>query len=135
VKDWPGNIRQLRKVVENAGKLSGGYGISKEDIARQLEYQDLENKAQRVPAVVKDEAPASAPAGRISFPELKQKWQHGEMQPAELERLLHDLYAQGRKNWRRSGRLLGITTEDGIRTFRNWIYYLERTGAIRLPGK
>src|SRR5262249_16645547 len=130
ITDWPGNVRQLRKIVENACKLTEGYSVDKTEIARQLEYQDM-RQASAAPVIVSE----AATPPQLTFVKLKQDWQDGELKPADLERALHSLYENGRQNWRRVGKALGVTSEEGMKAFRNWIYYLQRTNAIRLPEK
>lgn len=124
VNNWPGNVRQLRKVVENARALEESDEISAEAIARQLKYQELQQPVR-----------AAAAAETMNFQSLKQKWNDGAMRPAELESILNSLYVQSRKNWRRVGKQLGAETQEEIKTFRNWIYYLQKTKIIRPPAE
>jgi DNA-binding NtrC family response regulator len=59
--DWPGNIRQLRHVIEAAASVSAGATVELEDIQEFL-------------------APATAPAGRAEIATLAEVVDHAEME-------------------------------------------------------
>lgn len=123
VSHWPGNIRQLRKVIENARALEEGDLIPAQAIERQLKYQDLQQPVR-----------SSSASEALSFQQLKQKWNDGAMPAGKLENILNTLYVQSRNNWRRVGKQLGVETQEEIKAFRNWIYYLQKTKTIRPPS-
>lgn len=133
LKDWPGNVRQLKKIVENACKMTEGIVVPREAIAKQLQYQDLEPSSPLpVPESFTDSIEA-VPDQAISFDDLKRRWQDGGIQARELEERLNTLYGKVRGSWRRVAKQLGVTTDEEMRSFRNWVYYLQRTGVIRRP--
>lgn len=89
VGEWPGNVRQLKKIVENACKMAPGYVISKEAIVKQLQYQQLpavsgsesidrstdmkSERAELAELVPKD----------LSYFGLRKRWQDGDLDSEE----------------------------------------------------
>ncbi len=129
VSDWPGNVRQLRKTVETACKLCEGHLLTKDDIAKQLEYQDL-----LVSTPVAPLNHSADLAQDLTYRDLRKKWQNGDLSALDLASILKSLYAKSRNNWARAAKQLGISTPEEMKAFRNWIYYLQKTHVIA-PGR
>jgi transcriptional regulator with GAF, ATPase, and Fis domain len=120
--DWPGNVRQLRTILENARDLATGPIITKEAIQKQLGYQSLtESKNEQSP-------------GRITFEEIQRRWNSGDMDGKELQNIIVPLYLESRKNLSAVARKLQCSTPQQLREFRNFIYYRRKTGTIDLPS-
>lgn len=138
VREWPGNVRQLKKIVENACKMVQGYVVSESAIGRQLRYQELQpiDPSESGPAQNQTSiAPPPADSGKrtISYQSLRQEWQDGALGAVELERILNSLYVKVRHSWGRVGKQLGISSNEEMRSFRNWVYYLQKNKTIRPP--
>ena len=116
VEKWPGNVRQLRSVVENASNLTVGYDVSEELIAKQLEYQRL---LQQSP-------------GLKQFYEIKARWESKHMSDAELEELLNSRFLSTEKSWTEVGKQLGMRSLAERKAFRNWIAYTLRRKGLKL---
>src|SRR5262249_14108971 len=123
--DWPGNLRQLRTVLENARDLAVSPVITKEIIEKQLSYQFIHDGED---AKVRQEAPL-----KLTFEEIHRKWNAGEMDGNELQNLLIPLYMQSRKNLSVLARKLNCQTPKELREFRNFIYYRRKNGILTLP--
>lgn len=119
---WPGNVRQLKTLVENARDLAAGPVISREAIEKQLEYQSMyegnESEEQEL---------------RWTFEEIQRRWSTGEMDAKELQNILIPLYLKENKNLSAVARKLQCATPQQLREFRNFIYYRRKIGTINLP--
>src|SRR5262249_44844502 len=73
IKEWPGNVRQLKKVVESACRLTEGYLISRSTIQKQLDYQELGAAQAQIHI-------SRHPEENLKFSDLKQMWHDGGIQ-------------------------------------------------------
>lgn len=120
--DWPGNVRQLKTMVENARDLAAGSVITREAIEKQLEYQSMYEPKEPEEAGL-----------RLTFEEIQRRWNAGELDAKELQNILIPLYLKANKNLSAVARKLHCTTPQQLREFRNFIYYRRKTGTIILP--
>lgn len=117
-RDWPGNVRQLKGVVEVARDLSPGDEITEQDLVNLSRYS-----AEPVTT-------GSLHAGTLSFYDLKSALESGRCSLKEAKDLLHSLFAAEGKNWAAVGRKLGMRTPQESRRFDNFIQYLRRKGGL-----
>lgn len=113
VRDWPGNIRQLKQVVETAADLAKGYELSKEDITRQLGYHKLL-------------------ASRDEF-DIRRRYEDGKLTDDELRTaLLQDHKSCG--DWGGVAEKYGYINPKDKKSFRNWITYLKNKKVLPSPS-
>lgn len=118
--DWPGNVRQLKTVIENAKVLTSGSVISRNSIEKQLALYHFPTEKPSLPV-------------EWTFPEIQRRLDSGAMEAEELQGILVPLYLNCRNNWNEVGRRLQCNRPKELRDFRNFVYYRIKTGAISLP--
>lgn len=109
--NWPGNVRQLKAVIENARNASTEYIITREAVEKELTFQ---------PKV------SSSNSEDMNFYELRMHWQKGDLPVEQLQATLKERYEKGNSNWNEVARQWGLTSPEEVKALRNWIYYLQK---------
>ncbi len=119
VFDWPGNVRQLRYVVENACGMVPGYDVTGDAVQKQLDYQKLLHQEQRFK----------------SYHQMKLEWENGTLSDKDLEAILNSYYLRCGLNWTEVARRLGLVRPSEIKAFTNWLWYVQKKKIIGAPAK
>ena len=133
ILDYPGNVRQLKKVVELARELSAHPTIiSRDDIAR--EYDSLADGSLPAAGLTGSYSQSDALIqevlqGSLKLQDLRRMWNHREISPSVLRLTLERLYEQG-ESWFGVARMLGVQERSAIQTFSAWIRYLRETKVL-----
>ena len=114
---WPGNIRELRNVVERGLLLSGGHVIDIEHLPTEKMKPPRQERTTIPPPIPVAAAPAVAPAP-ASVPALEPKLRRGEALTREA---LIDALARAGGNQTEAAKLLGVSR----RTFINRVEHFQ----------
>lgn len=116
--DWPGNVRELKQLVEVARDLAQSQEIMLDDV---LSASRFSSKMDKVRAAIH-----AIEVGEMNFYQLRVALDEGRYTPAELERILENVYRSQGESWAAVGRKLGMSTREDSKKFDNFIYNVKK---------